>query len=80
MPCRRWNSYTGRRGASSDHRRNRERVVSRELRIDHIGRGKQSLRTYEIAGIGRGFGGITPESREPAFLRTLDLACPSTRP
>ncbi len=64
------------RRSKADHRCDRERVVRCELRIDDIRRCKEPLCTHQVASIGSCLGGVDGEARQPALLRSLDLAVP----
>ncbi len=64
------------RRSQLDDRGNRQRVVSRELRIQHGPRGEQALRAGQIIRIRRRLAGKHREFRKATLLRTLDLGIP----
>ena len=79
MPCRHWNSYCPRRVVRAGQRvdrRQRVRVVRRELRIDLGRRGQQLARAGEVGDVGVGLARVDRIAVLAVDLRALDLAVP----
>ena len=58
------------------HRRQRQRVVGGELRVDRVGGGEQPLGAGEIGDVGVDLAREDGEALQPLDLRALDLAIP----